>query len=209
MRIGILGGTGRMGSRLARGYQQAGHEIILGSRHPKKSNNLAAEIGIGVRGGSLDSAAQEADMIILAVGFRDAAGTVRPLQDVLGGKIIVDITNPFGAVTPGVTSGVEENRKSAPAARWVAAYKTTFWKTLEQPVYVDGTKRDVLVCSDDDGAKQGVMQLIEETDFHAVDCGGLENARTLDLMVPLMLELDQRYAGNGLSSWKFTKPWPE
>ncbi len=208
MKIGILGGTGRMGSRLARGYIQAGHEVILGSRSPKKAENVAAGIGGHVRGGSLQTAAQEGEIIVLAVGFRDAAGTVRSVQDALIGKIIVDITNPFGAIPPGETSGIEENGKAAPAARWVAAYKTTFWKTLNQPVLASGTKRDVLVCSDDDSAKRIVMQLIEETGFCAVDCGRLENARTLDLMVPLMIELDQRYGGDASSSWKFIDVGP-
>ena len=168
-----------------------------------KAENMAAEIGGHVRGGSLQTAAQEGEIIVLAVGFRDAAGTLRAVQDALTGKIVVDITNPFGAVPPGEKSGIEENAKAAPTARWVAAYKTNFWKTLNQPVLAGRTKRDVLVCGDDDSAKRIVMQLIEETGFCAVDCGRLENARTLDLMVPLMIELDQRFAGDALSSWKF------
>ncbi len=205
MKIGILGGTGRMGSRLAHGYAQAGHEVILGSRSPKKAENVAAKISAHVRGGSLQTAAQEGEIIVLAVGFRDAAGTLRAVQDALTGKIVVDITNPFGAVPPGEKSGIEENAKAAPMARWVAAYKTNFWKTLNQPVLTERTKRDVLVCGDDDSAKRIVMQLIEETGFCAVDCGRLENARILDLMVPLMIELDQRFAGDALSSWKFIR----
>ncbi len=193
-----------MGSRLAKGYAQAGHEVILGSRSQKRAEGIAAEIGSSVRGGSLQTAAEQGQIIILAVGFRDVAGTVRAVQDDLTGKIVVDITNPFGAVPPGETSGIEENSKAAPMARWVAAYKTTFWRTLDQPVLERGAaKRDVLVCSDDDSAKRTIMQLIEETGFRPIDCGRLENARTLDLMVPLMIELDQRYSTGALSSWKF------
>ena len=203
MKIGILGGTGRMGSGLARGYSQAGHDVILGSRSAKKADRVAAEIGGRVRGGSHQTAVQEAEILVLAVGFRDATGTLRAMQNALTGKIIVDITNPFGAVPPGETSGIEENAKAAPAARWVAAYKTTFWKTLNQPLLADGTQRDVFVCSDDDAAKNIVMQLIEETGFRAVDCGRLKNAITLDLMVPLMIELDRLSGGEALSSWKF------
>ena len=195
-----------MGSRLARNYAEANHQVILGSRRPDKAESLAREIGSGAHGGSLVNAAQDGDVIVLAVGFRDAAPMVSSLRDILAGKIIVDITNPFGAVDPGTTSGIEENRKSAQSARWVAAYKTTFWKTLEEPTSRDGHKRDVFVCSDDEEAKQTVIQLIEETGFRAVDCGRLSNARTLDLMVPLMLELDGRYGGDALSSWKFVDP---
>ena len=101
---------------MARGYAQAGHEVILGSRSAKKAENVAAEIGGCVRGGSHQTAAQEAEIIVLAVGFRDAAGMLRAVQDALTGKILVDITNPFGAVPPGKTSGIEENAKAAPAA---------------------------------------------------------------------------------------------
>ncbi len=145
---------------------------------------------------------------MLAIGFRDVARTLGAVQDALTRKIVIDITNPFGAVPPGETSGIEENSKAAPEATWVAAYKTTFWKTLDQPALAGGRNRDVLICSDDDSAKRTVMQLIEETGFRAVDCGRLENARTLDLMVPLMIELDECYGGDALSSWKFINDRP-
>jgi NADPH-dependent F420 reductase len=203
MKIGILGGTGRMGRGLARGYAKAGHEVFLGARNPEKAIKAAAAIEGNVSGGTLDDAAQEGDVIVLAVPFREAADVVRRQQDRLAGKIVVDITNPFGAVSPGQTSGIEHNAQAAGTARWVAAYKTNFWKTLEQPALANGIRHDVLVCSDDENAKQAVMQLIEQTEFHAVDCGKLQNARTLDLMVPLMLELDHRYSYDALSSWKF------
>ncbi|MCS6861817.1 MAG: NADPH-dependent F420 reductase [Abditibacteriales bacterium] len=202
MKIGILGGTGRMGTGLARGYAQAGHEVILGSRDADKAKDAAAQIGGSVRGGTLAEAAQAGEIIVLSVPFREAANTVRALQNALTGKIIVDITNPFGAVPPD-SSGMAENMKAAPHARWVAAYKTNFWKTLDAPMLPSGVRRDILVCGDDEDAKRVVMQLIEAPGFRAVDCGGLSNARTLDLMVPLMIELDRRYGGNALSSWKF------
>ena len=110
MRIGILGGTGRMGSGLARGYHQAGHEVILGSRQPMKAEKLANEIGTGVSGASLQSAAQNAELIVLAIGFRDVSATLRSVHEALRDRIVVDITNPFGAVPPGATSGIEEAR---------------------------------------------------------------------------------------------------
>jgi hypothetical protein len=156
-----------------------------------------------IRSGTHEDAVRESEIVVLAVPFGNAVDTVRPLADLLAGKIVVDITNPFGAVSPGHIAGIEHNAKSAPDARWVAAYKTNFWKTLDQPVSADGHKRDVLVCAADEQAKRTVMQLIEQTAFRAVDCGGLENARTVDLMVPLMIELDSRYGRDSLSSWRF------
>ena len=89
MKIGILGGTGRMGSRLARGYIQADHEVILGSRSQDKAKKVAVEIGGHVRGGTLQAAAQEGEIIVLAVGFRDAVETLRTVREGLTDKIVV------------------------------------------------------------------------------------------------------------------------
>jgi NADPH-dependent F420 reductase len=202
MKIGILGGTGRMGRGLARGYANAGHEVFLGSRSAQRAIDTASGLGDGVSGGSLADAAQIGELVVLAVPFGDAVATVEPLRDSLAGKIVIDITNPFGAVPPGQVAGIENNCRAADSARWVAAYKTTFWKTLEEPSQ-DGQVRDVFVNGQDEEAKRIVMQLITETGFRPIDCGGFENARTLDLMVPLMLELDSRYHADSGSSWKF------
>ena len=203
MKIGILGGTGRMGRGLADSYARRGHDICLGSRSPDQARVVAAEIEGDVRGGSLLEAARDSDLIVVAVPFGVAEGTVRGIADSLADKIVVDITNPFGAISPGRVAAVEVHASAVPSARWVAAYKTTFWKTLGQPTNAAGVARDVLVCSDDRAAQQTVMDLIASTDFRPVDCGRLENARTLDLMVPLMLELDERYQCDATSGWNF------
>jgi len=203
MKIGILGGTGRMGRGLARGYAAVGHEVFLGSRSPQRASDAASEMDGGVSGGSLAEAAEFGELVVLAVPFGDAMATVEPVQDSLAGKIVIDITNPFGAVPPGQVAGIENNCQAAASARWVAAYKTTFWKTLDEPRGHDGQALDVFVCSEDAEAKAVVMELITATGFRAIDCGGFENARTLDLMVPLMIELDSRHQTDARSSWKF------
>ena len=203
MKIGILGGTGRMGLGLARSYSTAGHTVILGSRNPVQAHDAANSLPISVHGGSLAEAAREGELIVLAVPFAAGIDTVLAVQQHLPEKIIIDITNPFGAVPAGQISGIEHNREAAPTAKWVAAYKTTFWKTLETPTNPGGLPRDVFVSAEDAEALATVMDLIASTGFRAVDCGGFENARTLDLMVPLMIELDSRYRTDAGSSWKF------
>jgi len=198
MKIGILGGSGRMGQGLARGYVAVGHEVFLGSRSPQRASAVASEMAGGASGGSLADAAEFGELVVLAVPFGDAVETIASVQDSLAGKIVVDITNPFGAVPPGQVAGIENNSRAAASARWVAAYKTTFWKTLDDP-----SGLDVFVCGLDAEAKAVVMDLITTTGFRAIDCGGFENARTLDLMVPLMIELDSLHQTDARSSWKF------
>ena len=53
MKIGILGGTGRMGCGLADSYARRGHEVFLGSRSPDQARAVALGIEGEVRGGSL------------------------------------------------------------------------------------------------------------------------------------------------------------
>ena len=203
MKIGILGGTGRMGCGLADSYARRGHEVFLGSRSPDQARAVALGIEGEVRGGSLLETARDSDLLVVAVPFGVAEATVRSLAEVLADKVVVDITNPFGAITPGRIAAVEVHASAVPSARWVAAYKTTFWKTLGQPTTSAGVMRDVLVCSDDRPAGQTVMDLIASTGFRPIDCGSLENARAVDLMVPLMLELDGRYQCECTSGWNF------
>lgn len=49
MNIGILGGTGRMGTGLAQGYARAGHAVVLGSRDAEKASKAAAQLGGSVQ----------------------------------------------------------------------------------------------------------------------------------------------------------------
>ena len=208
MKIGILG-TGRMGKGLARCYAKVGHAVVLGSRDTRRADAEAAAIQeelpeAQVSGADWVSAANACELIVVCVPFGDAAGLVATLADSLEDKIIIDITNPFGAVPVGQISGIEHNAKAlGRRARWVAAYKTNFWKTLAHPVDQQGMQRDVFICGDEPDAKRIVRELVESTGFRAVDCGALEVARILDPMVPLMLELDRSCGTNAFSSWKF------
>ncbi|MFN3421262.1 MAG: NADPH-dependent F420 reductase [Armatimonadota bacterium] len=206
MRIGILGGTGRMGRGLAKAWAKAGHEVIIGSRDIQRAQQLAQQLaeetGGTVRGSSLQLAARDSDVVVLSLPYNVCAQWLQQLKDELRGKIIVDITNPFGAVK-GESSGIEENAKALGVpARWVAAFKTNFWTTLEQPVNKDGIVRDCFYCGDDQDAKRIVAELIEQVGYRPVDCGGLKAARVLDLMVPLMIELDRRFGSKAQCSWK-------
>ncbi|GBC98397.1 hypothetical protein HRbin17_00909 [bacterium HR17] len=207
MRIGVLGGTGRMGRGLAKAWAKAGHEIILGSRDPDRARRIAATIAQEtsgqVRGADLETAARDGEVVVLSLPYRACADWLQRLRDALRGKIIVDITNPFAAVPAGQTSGVEENAKALGVpARWVAAFKTNFWTTLDQPLNKDGIVRDCFYCGDDRDAKKVVAELIAQVGYRPVDCGDLTAARTLDLMVPLMIDLDRRFGGNAQCSWK-------
>ncbi len=207
MRIGILGGTGRMGRGLSKCWAKVGHMIFVGSRAPDRAvavaEEIAKETGGSVSGCDLRTCAREGEVVVLSIPFRACSALLPTFQEELKGKVIIDITNPFGAVKEGQSSGVEENAAALGVpARWVVAFKTNFWATLDQPVNKDGIVRDCFYCGDDSGAKEITAELIRQVGYRPVDCGPLTSARVLDLMVPLMIELDRRMNGSAQSSWK-------
>ena len=118
---------------------------------------------------------------------------------------VVDISNPFDNLPDNAVAGAEITARAiGPGARVIAAFKDTFARTLLDPDDPSGLTRDVHYAGDDEPGKKLLASLIGDLGFVPVDCGPLRNARILDGMVTLMIELDRRYAGgNGKTSWKF------
>src|SRR5262245_56900539 len=93
--IGILG-TGRMATRLARLFAEAGHGVVLGSRSDERAREVVRALGHrAIQPGSYAQAAQ-ADIVMPAMFLRDGLlETLAPLRRALKGKLWIDITNPF------------------------------------------------------------------------------------------------------------------
>ena len=195
LQIGILG-TGHMGEGLGTAWAGAGHAVVLGSRDPSRVRcNGPATLRVGTH----EEAASQR-IVVLATPFRATAELCARLADRLAGKVLIDITNPFGAAPPG-RSGISVHAEAVGApARWVAAFKTNFWRTIAM---VEDAPRQCLIAADDAGAREVAAGLAAAAGFEPLDCGGLAHAAALDLMVPLMIELDQRFHGESRSHWRF------
>jgi predicted dinucleotide-binding enzyme len=158
MRIGIIG-AGRIGGNAGRLFEQAGHEVFLGSR------DTVAE------------AAAFADVVMLSVPWT-AVDDVLARTGPLDGKIVIDTTNPYG---PG---GVQDlggrsvgrfNAERMPGARIVRAFNTLTSGFQGAAAGRSGDERAVLFLSGDDAdAKALVSGLIAEIGFAPCDVGGLD-----------------------------------
>jgi NADPH-dependent F420 reductase len=202
-RIAIIG-TGRMATGLAAGWAARGHEVVLGSRDPAaRAEVLARASGATLAG--IDAALEDAEVVVLAIPFAAVEPFARARAAQLQGRLVIDISNPFGHLPDNRIAGAEITAAAiGPGARVVAAFKDNFWQTLAQPVGPHGIVRDVHFAGDNEADKRIVTRLIEDLGFRPIDCGPLKNARVLDAMVPLMLELDERYNARArTSSWKF------
>ena len=94
--LAILGGTGDLGTGLARRWAQAGYQVIIGSRTHEKAEAAAsdlrevmAERGIGdisVQAMENLAAAQAADIVTLTVPFGHQASTLELVKPRVAGQ---------------------------------------------------------------------------------------------------------------------------
>ena len=117
----------------------------------------------------------------------------------MAGKVVVDVVAPLSfeggairAVAVASGSAAQEAQVLLPESRVVAAFQTVSAHELLDPtVSVDS---DVVVCGDDAEAKGRVMALAETVrGVRAVDGGGLANARYVEELTALLLNINRIY----------------
>ena len=172
-KIGIIG-KGNVGKAIQAGVQKSGHETKM----------------IG-RAGNIKETAAWADVIVMAVPFGEVSAVAAQLGGAADGKAVVDATNALGKEGLAVgftTSGAEELQKKLPRAKVVKAFNTIFAQNMSTGK-VKGTALLLPVAGDDPAAKQAVIDLGKEIGFDAVDAGPLANARLVEPMAVLNIQL--------------------
>jgi predicted dinucleotide-binding enzyme len=173
--IGIIG-DGDVGTALKNGLTRGGHTVRAVGKEPPK----VKEIG------------QWAESIILAVPFTERENAISELGDVKG-KILIDVTNALTpqmglAVDPRNESGAEQVQKMAKGAKVVKAFNTVFAAHMDKG-HVHGEKLTVLVAGDDEQARNKTIELARAIGFDAVNAGPLQNARWLETLGLLNIQL--------------------
>src|SRR5215475_5715223 len=173
MRIAVIG-AGNVGGTLGTGWASRGHEIFFGVRDtadPKLAELLARGRG-AVRATGVNEAAASAEVVALTVPWPAAQDALRSAGN-LGGKILLDCTNPLKPDLSGLTvgytaSGAEHVAAWAPSARVVKIFNTTGFPNMANPEYREGRSM-MLYCGDDAQAKTLAAQLAAELGFDAYD----------------------------------------
>jgi 8-hydroxy-5-deazaflavin:NADPH oxidoreductase len=192
--ISIIG-SGGMAAALGGRIAKAGYIVEVVSRDPAKARALADQLAAGATTGTY-GAAPTGDLVILAVPYASAAAVVAEYGSALGGKVIIDITNPISSdatrlVTPGGSSGAQEIAKNAPAgAHVVKAFNTLFGHVLAR-----GGRLDAFIAADDPQAKVQVATFVASLGLRPFDVGGLHMATTLEAVGLLLIGLAKNGAG--------------
>jgi 8-hydroxy-5-deazaflavin:NADPH oxidoreductase len=172
-------------SGFARLLTSKGFDIAIGNKNPEKAVALAKEIGARAKGSSVKDAASQADVILLAAQYKDAAEALKAAGD-LTNKPVIDISNPITADFKGLTIGhstsaAEEIQKLAPGAKVVKAFNTIFAELLPAESR-KGRKVQVFIAGDDETTKAKVSDLVKAVEFEPIDSGTLYNSRFLEPM---------------------------
>ena len=185
--IAIIG-SGNIGSNLARLFA-AKHNVTLGSRNPEQTR--AKLPGLTVT--DYAQVAKSADMVILAVPFSEVTAVAAKVGS-LAGKILIDVTNPltadFMALTIGHTTSAGEAVQAAfPQAHVVKAFNTVLAQVLAKAAFGAKSLPSVLVAGNHAAANAEVVQLAKDAGFSAFDTGALTNARYLEPLAELGIQL--------------------
>lgn len=192
--ISIIG-AGGMATAIAGRAIKAGHTVEVIVRDPSKAQAFADKLGASGTTGTY-GAAPKGDIVILAVPYSSAASVVADFGAALGGKVIIDITNPVapdlsGLVTPSGSSGAQETARGLP----VGAHVVKAFNTLFGPVLAKGGRLDAFIAADDAEAKARVATFLDSLGLRPLDIGGLHMAQTLESLGLLMIGLAKNGAG--------------
>ncbi len=195
MNIAIIG-AGNVGTGLAIVLSKTRHGIAMGARTTEAGESAArtlkVEHDIRVQGSDIRTAVASADIVFLAVPFAEV-GSVAASADFTG-KTVVDVTNPLTAdysalVIGHDTSAAEEIRTLLPDSSIVKGFNTLFAQVYLQGPDFGGRAAPVFLATDDDAARERVRTLALDAGFDPVNAGPLTNARYLEPLAALNIQL--------------------
>jgi 8-hydroxy-5-deazaflavin:NADPH oxidoreductase len=207
-RIGILGGTGPEGSGLAMRWAAAGEHIVIGSRDAQRAAETAKLLRVRLGGAAKiegtdnATAVAQCDVVVLTVPYSGQAALLKQLKPLWkAGQIVIDTTVPLAAAAGGAPSrmlgvwqgsAAQQTRELVPASVAVAA---AFHNVSAELLAKDGpVDCDILVCSDDENAKQVASELAAKIPgARPLNGGKLENARIVESLTALLIGLNARY----------------
>ena len=206
MRIAIVGGTGKEGQGLALGWARAGQDLLIGSRVLERAQRTAeginAAVGRHAAAGLLNrEAATAGEIVVLTVPYEAHAATLKEIQEAVRGKILVDVTVPMDPekprrlpIPPGGSATEEAQALLGAETRVVAAFQNVSHTRL---AHGEPVACDVLVCGDDADARQQVIKLASLLGLRGLDAGPARNARVVEGLTVLLLEINRRYKVKG------------
>ncbi len=191
VKIGVLG-SGDVGQALATGFASLGHSVMVGSRTPdsaKLAEWMERTAG-SVSTGTFADAAFFGEIIVLATLW-SGTGNALTLADAprtMGGKLVIDVTNPLVFKKDGppelalghTDSGGEQVQRWLPRSRVVKGFNIISNTLMVNPQFPDGIPT-MFMCGNDPEAKGRVQELMVSFGWNdVIDVGDITGSRLLE-----------------------------
>jgi NADPH-dependent F420 reductase len=194
VKIAVVGGTGTFGTALVQRLHAIGVDVLIGSRDPERARELAATYGVS--GGANAEVVKTADLVILSVPGRAALETARSLADAIGSTPVISVVSDLEFTDDGVLPGREGRSLAEELADVLAAPVAAGFQSLAAAhlAATEPPDEDVFVCGDVAAAKEPALDLgARLVAGQAIDAGPLPNARALEAMTAVILNVNRRY----------------
>ena len=206
-RLAILGGTGDLGTGLARRWAQAGYQVIIGSRTVEKAEAAVADLHevmaergvseVAVEAMANLAAAQAADIVTLTVPFSHQVSTLESVRAALQNKILIDVTVPL--VPPKVarvqlpaqgSAGQIAQELLGEDVAVVSAFQNVAAAHLQEG---RGVECDVLVSGNKKAAREDVIKLVEAAGMRGFHAGMISNAAAAEALTSVLITINKQY----------------
>jgi 8-hydroxy-5-deazaflavin:NADPH oxidoreductase len=177
-------GVGNLGTSIARDLVNGGERVILAAHNGSNATALANGLGELARAASVEKAITDADVVVFAVWLDTLKDLIAQHADLLGGKVVVDPSNPLAPDAKGdVVRTLPEGQSSGSVVAGLLPGETHFVKAFgtlgaeSLASEANRTPRAVLFyATDDDQAAAAVRRLISAAGFDPVKAGGVDAA---------------------------------
>ena len=207
--IAVIGGTGDLGTGLARRWAKAGRALIIGSRTAEKAEAAAAALaglatGAKPRGMANAAAAAAADIVVLTVPFASQAATLDEIKAAVAGKIVVDTTVPL--MPPRVarvqlpaegSAAVLAQQRLGAGVRVVSAFHNVAAHKLAEPDRP--LDCDVLVFGEKAEDREVAIRLAEACGVRGLHAGPLANSAAAEALTSVIIGINRTYKVDGAS----------
>jgi hypothetical protein len=186
VKIGIIG-AGRVGSALAKLWVQAGHPVMLSSRHPDALRPLAQTLGPLASVGTPAQAAAYGEVVLVSVPYEALPEVGKEVGTALQGKVVLETGNPFPPGSPLQVQTAQQggtgvaSAKALPGTLLVRAFNKLPFAQLPELAHRSGSLVAVPIAADDPHAVAVAEQLVRDAGFEAVLVGPLATAKRFDM----------------------------
>ena len=204
--IGVLGGSGALGTGLTFRLARAGYNVVIGSRNPVQALKKISLIDkrLVKEKISIESnyeSAKKSDLVILAVPFSNHREIIMEILPVVQKKILVDTTVPL--VPPKVTrvqlpefgSVAKQSQEClGKEVHVVSAFQNVAASHLLGDDFSQG---EILVFGNKKEAREIVIGLIQEIGMKGWHAGSIDNSVVAESMTSVLIFMNKFYKMQG------------